>query len=63
MPTANGSKWITPTRDRKERPFLAGVMRRYLLEMGEIEEGDPTVEDWQRAKSEGWTVVGFNGLR
>lgn len=55
--------WITPKLNRKETPFLDGVMRRYLLEQGSIEEGELDVEDFEKAREEGRRIIGFNGLR
>jgi branched-subunit amino acid aminotransferase/4-amino-4-deoxychorismate lyase len=55
--------WATPRLHPKERPFLDGVMRQYLLAEGVIREEDLTVDDWEKAKREGRRVIGFNGLR
>jgi len=56
-------EWITPKLDRGETPFLDGVMRRYLLDQGLIQEGKLGVEDFKNAKREERRVIGFNGLR
>lgn len=56
-------EWITPKLDRKKTPFLDGVMRRYLLDQGAIEEGELGIDDFEKAKREGTRVIGFNGLR
>jgi len=55
--------WVTPALDTKERPFLDGVMRGYLLEEAVIREGEVTLSDWERCKADGRRVIGFNGLR
>ncbi|KAK8869710.1 hypothetical protein IAR55_000278 [Kwoniella newhampshirensis] len=58
-------EWVTPSLspDPDERPFLNGVMRRYLLREGIVREGELRMEDFIRAKRHGWRVVGYNGLR
>jgi len=55
--------WITPILDREKTPFLAGVMRGYLLDKGEITEGEVSVQDILEARKDGRRVIGFNGLR
>jgi branched-subunit amino acid aminotransferase/4-amino-4-deoxychorismate lyase len=60
---AGTGKWITPKLDREKTPFLDGVMRRYLLDQGSIQEGELRIEDLVHAKREGRRVIGFNGLR
>jgi hypothetical protein len=54
---------VTPKLDGRDLPFLDGVMRRDLLARGVIVEGEVMIDDWHRAKREGWRVIGFNGLR
>ncbi|WWD16023.1 hypothetical protein CI109_100448 [Kwoniella shandongensis] len=55
--------WMTPRLSKNETPFLNGVMRRYLLQQGVVKEGELRMEDFIRAKRQGWRVIGFNGLR
>lgn len=55
--------WLTPRLDRVNAPFLDGVMRRYLLDQGVVQEAELTIDDLHRAKREGRRVIGFNGLR
>nr|XP_018263733.1 lysine decarboxylase [Kwoniella dejecticola CBS 10117]OBR85891.1 lysine decarboxylase [Kwoniella dejecticola CBS 10117] len=54
--------WITPKLDI-HHPFLNGVMRRYLLAEGVIQEGEVTLEMLEQVKKEGGRLIGFNGLR
>ncbi|ORX39982.1 lysine decarboxylase-domain-containing protein [Kockovaella imperatae] len=63
VPTASGTKWITPRLQDDDRPFLDGVMRQHLLATGVIEVGDLTVDAWHEAKRKGYRIIGFNGLR
>ena len=56
-------EWVTPRLDKDRLPFLDGVMRRRLIVIGVLREGEVTVQDWERAKREGTRVIGFNGLR
>lgn len=60
VPTAQGWEWVTPRLERT--PFLTGTMRKYLFEQGVLREGSLGVEDWERARREGWRVIGFNGF-
>ena len=43
--------------------FLDGVVRQELLYRGMIQEGEVTVQDFERCKAEGRPIIGFNGLR
>ncbi|WVF72080.1 hypothetical protein IAT40_006892 [Kwoniella sp. CBS 6097] len=43
--------------------FLNGVMRRYLLENGIIQESDITVDQLLQIWRDGGRIIGFNGLR
>jgi branched-subunit amino acid aminotransferase/4-amino-4-deoxychorismate lyase len=65
MPTSNPDEpeWVTPRLETHSRPFLHGVMRRYLLERGIVREDDITVANWEEARRDGRRVIGFNGLR
>ena len=56
-------EWVTPKLDKDWVPFLDGVMRRHLLKICMLREGEVTVQDWERAKRDGTRVIGFNGLR
>ena len=56
-------EWITPRLHVRDKPFLHGVMKRYLLDKGILQEGEVTVAAWAEAKREGRRVIGFNGLR
>ncbi|WWC89939.1 uncharacterized protein L201_004868 [Kwoniella dendrophila CBS 6074] len=56
-------KWLTPKLSNDKKPFLNGVMRRYLLQQGIIEEADITLETLNRVKIENSRIIGFNGLR
>ena len=62
-PKPSGQTWVTPKLDTTDKPFLDGVMRRYLLAKGLIREQELTVDDWYLARQAGWRVIGFNGLR
>ncbi|ADV19499.1 conserved hypothetical protein [Cryptococcus gattii WM276] len=55
-------RWITPSIS-SSTPLLNGVVRRFLLEDGAIEEGELTLVDFERVKTEGGRIIGFNGLR
>lgn len=55
-------QWITPSIS-SSTPLLNGVVRRFLLESGVIEEGELTLADFERVKAEGGRIIGFNGLR
>ncbi|WVW82973.1 hypothetical protein I302_104989 [Kwoniella bestiolae CBS 10118] len=61
-PNSHPNKWITPKLSG-ESPFLNGVMRRYLLRKGVIEEGEVTVEMIRQIRKNGGRIIGFNGLR
>lgn len=62
-PTPNGSwAWVTPSLG-PEAPFLAGTMRKHLLDAGVLVEGELTLADWATAKAQGHRVIGFNGFR
>ncbi|WVQ98850.1 hypothetical protein IAU59_005981 [Kwoniella sp. CBS 9459] len=50
-------------RGRGRAAFLNGVMRRYLLDAGIIEECDITVDDIRQIWKDGGRIIGFNGLR
>ena len=43
--------------------FLDGVVRQELLYRGMIQEGEVTVQDFERCMAEGRSIIGFNGLR
>ena len=64
-PTSNAdeAQWVTPVLQTDDKPFLDGVMRRYLIAKGLVREGELTVNDWDEAKRERRRVIGFNGLR
>ncbi|OXG21545.1 lysine decarboxylase [Cryptococcus neoformans Tu401-1] len=55
-------RWITPSVS-SSTPLLNGVVRRFLLANGAIEEGELTLADFERVKAEGGRIIGFNGLR
>ncbi|WRT67239.1 uncharacterized protein IL334_004205 [Kwoniella shivajii] len=57
----NSERWVTPKLG-KDHPFLNGVMRRYLLAKGIIEQGEVTLDMIEEVK-EGGRIIGFNGLR
>lgn len=67
-------EWVTPrlsalhanTKSASEHAmavFLDGVVRQELLARGVINEGEVTVQDFERCRAEGRPVIGFNGLR
>lgn len=60
---SSSGEWLTPHLDRRKRPFLDGVMRRYLIERGVVKEAELTVGDYKQAKRDGRRVIGCNGLR
>ncbi|WVQ69967.1 uncharacterized protein L199_008191 [Kwoniella botswanensis] len=64
LPNSHSPKWITPVLS-KDTPFLNGVMRRYLLFQGVIEEGQVTIDmlNEVREAGKGGRIIGFNGLR
>lgn len=55
-------RWITPSVS-SSTPLLNGVVRRFLLANGVIEEGELTLADFESVKAEGGRIIGFNGLR
>ncbi|WWC69351.1 uncharacterized protein I206_103290 [Kwoniella pini CBS 10737] len=59
---SNSDEWITPKLN-KNQPFLNGVMRRYLVAKGIIQEGEVTIDMIRKVKSENGRLIGFNGLR
>lgn len=56
-------QWLTPALGGAEGQMLAGTVRAELLEKGAVKEARLTVGDWERARVEGWRVIGFNGVR
>ncbi|WWD01279.1 hypothetical protein V866_008222 [Kwoniella sp. B9012] len=64
LPNSHSPKWITPILS-KDTPFLNGVMRRYLLSQGVIEEGEVSIDmlNELREEGKGGRIIGFNGLR
>ncbi|KAL1406820.1 hypothetical protein Q8F55_006229 [Vanrija albida] len=62
LPRAGAWAWVTPALG-ESTPFLAGTMRRHLLHAGVLVEGELGVADWERAREEGYRVIGFNGFR
>ncbi|WVR05150.1 hypothetical protein IAU60_002162 [Kwoniella sp. DSM 27419] len=59
---AGSQKWIT-SRLSASAPFLNGVMRRYLLSLDIMEEGDISPDLLRQVWRDGGRIIGFNGLR
>ena len=63
VPLAEGGpEWLTP-EESETSPFLAGVMRKQLLEEKVLRTGRITVRQFRQWVSEGRRVIGMNGLR